>query len=144
IQANRQQVFVTPVYQVIRLYSEHTGAERLAIKTESPTFDTTREGKNVPFLDAVASRSADGKRIYIKLVNTDQSRPLPTAVELEGASVKNPAEIKTVTTHARDRTNSFQTPNAIDARSGQYRTSRGRFSVVLPKHSVSVITLNLM
>ena len=43
-----------------KLYGEHLGKDRLAIEVDGPTFDTSREGRRVPVLDAVASRSADG------------------------------------------------------------------------------------
>lgn len=143
IQAQRHRVFVSPMYQVIKLYNERLGTERLAAKVESRTFDTTREGQNVPVLDAVASRSADGKKIFIKMVNTDQARPLETAIELTGVKVTSSAEIETITTHTPATTNSFETPDAIDVRSRQFNAGSGSFTLVLPKHSVSVITLNV-
>jgi alpha-N-arabinofuranosidase len=143
IQANRHAVFVTPIYQVVKLYNERLGAERLAARVESPTFDTTREGKNVPVLDAVASRSADKRRIFIKLVNTNQVKPLETAIELAGARVLSTAVIETITNHTPARTNSFRTPNAIEVRGRQLKVGSGSFTIVLPKQSVSVITLSL-
>src|ERR687883_776011 len=71
IQAGRRQLFVSPVYLVNRLYAAHAGAERLWTDVRGPTFHTTREGGEMPYLDAVASRTADGRRILVKAVNTD-------------------------------------------------------------------------
>jgi alpha-L-arabinofuranosidase len=139
----RHGVFVTPIYQVIKLYNERLGAERLLTRVEGRSFDTTREGKAVPALDAVTSRSSDGKKIFIKLVNTDQARPLETAIELTGAGVMRTAVIETVTTHTPARTNGFQTPDAISVRGRQFNIGAGSFTVVLPKSSVSVITLSV-
>src|SRR5688572_9338179 len=51
IQANRYGVFVSPIYLVNRLYNEHRGNERLAVTVNGPTFDSSREGRNVPYLD---------------------------------------------------------------------------------------------
>ena len=64
IQASRHGVFVTPIYLVNRLYATHLGAERLSATVEGPTVSSTREGRDVPVLDAVASRSADGRTIF--------------------------------------------------------------------------------
>ena len=60
IQASRHGVFVTPTYLVIRLYNETLGRDRLAARVVSPTFDSSIEGRGVPVLDVVATRSADG------------------------------------------------------------------------------------
>ncbi|HJU55760.1 MAG TPA: alpha-L-arabinofuranosidase C-terminal domain-containing protein, partial [Pyrinomonadaceae bacterium] len=119
IQANRHSVFVSPLYRVIKLYNERRGDERLGVSVEGRTYDTTREGKGVAALDAVASRSADGRKIYIKLVNTDRERALETSIEVAGAPVAGTGLIETITTHTPARMNSFQTPNAIDVRGRQ-------------------------
>lgn len=142
IQASRHQVFGTPTYWVNAVYSNHMGTSRLATQVESPTFDSTLEGRNVPFLDVVASRSADGKRIYIKAVNTNQHAALKTTIALKGADVAPVAEVETVTGETLATLNSFDAPEAVSAR---HRTiSAGKsFTIELPKHSVSVITLTL-
>lgn len=148
IQAGRHGVFVTPTYLVNMIYRDHPGTARLATKVESPTFDSTLEGKNVPYLDVVASRSASGKYIFIKAVNTDQQRALTTTISLTGAQVANPnAEIQTLTAASLAITNNFQTPLAVHSNVSEVRMSEvknGReFTVELPKHSVSVITLTI-
>ena len=144
IQANRHSLFVSPIYRVVKLYNDRRGAERLAAAVEGRTFDTTREGKNVPVLDAAASRSADGRKIFVKLVNTDRESALETTVEVSGARVAGGAVIETITTHTPARMNSFQTPNAVDVRGRQLNVGAGgNFKVLLPKQSVSVITLNV-
>jgi alpha-L-arabinofuranosidase len=60
IQAGRHGLFVSPLYLVNQLYSQHRDDERLATTVTSPQFDTSREGKNVPYLDPVVSRTTDG------------------------------------------------------------------------------------
>ena len=88
IQASRHGVFVTSIYLVNKLYSEHLGKDRLAIAVQSPVFDSSREGRAVPFLDATASRSADGKQLFLKAVNTDRSEGLATQISIKGASIR--------------------------------------------------------
>src|SRR5262245_22170294 len=65
IQASRHGLFVTPIYLVNQLYSSRLAPILLAAKIDSPMLDSGREGKGVPVLDAVASRSAFGKIIVI-------------------------------------------------------------------------------
>jgi alpha-L-arabinofuranosidase len=143
IQANRHSLFVSPLYRVVKLYNERRGDEQLAATVEGRTFDTTREGKNVPALDVAASRTADGRKIFIKLVNTDRQNSLATTIEVAGARVAGAGLLETITTHTPARMNSFQTPNAIDVRGRQLNVGAGSFTVLLPKQSVSVITLSV-
>jgi alpha-N-arabinofuranosidase len=140
IQAGRHGLFVSPIYLVNRLYSEHAGADRLAVDVVSPAFDSSREGRGVPYLDAVVSRSADGKRIFIKAVNTDRARPLTTAVRVRGARVARRGEMATVGAASLAASNDFSRPEAVSIKRSPIRAGAA-FTVELPRHSVSVITL---
>ncbi|HYE64411.1 MAG TPA: alpha-L-arabinofuranosidase C-terminal domain-containing protein [Pyrinomonadaceae bacterium] len=143
IQASRHKVFVTPVYLVNRLYNAHLGAQRLASRVESPTFDSSRQGRNVPSLDAVASRSGDGRQIFIKAVNTDHTSALSLRVSIAGAQLAPGALIETVTADSLEAANNFYTPDAVSVRRSPVSAGPS-FVVELPKHSVSVIRLNVM
>jgi alpha-L-arabinofuranosidase len=141
IQASRHSLFVTPTYLAIKLYNEHLGAERLAARVDSPSFDSL-EGKGVPYLDAVASRSSDGKQIFIKAVNTDFVKPLKVIVKLAGVKVAPGAQIETLTAQSLAAANSFPTPDAVSVLQSPLRAG-SMFDVSLPPHSVSVITLSV-
>jgi alpha-L-arabinofuranosidase len=60
-----------------------------------PTFASTFEGTNVPVLDAVVSRSANGQQIFIKVVNTDPAQAIPMQILVTGARVTKKARIET-------------------------------------------------
>jgi alpha-L-arabinofuranosidase len=142
IQAGRTGLFVSPIYLVNQLYSTHLGAERLATQINSPTFDTSREGQRVPVLDAVASRTQDRKQIFVKLVNTDLKRALPTTINVPDARIVPGGELETVNAPTLAAANSFTTPGAVSLA----RTSVGggaNFQLTLPPHSVSVLTLRV-
>lgn len=140
IQASRHHVFGTPTYWVNVVYSNHTGTNRLAAQVESPTFDTTLEGRSVPFLDVVASRSGDGKRIFIKAVNTNREAALKTSITVKGLDVAPQADVETITAERLATFNSFATPEAVGVKSSTVNAGTS-FAIELPKHSVSVITL---
>jgi alpha-L-arabinofuranosidase len=143
IQASRHGLFVTPTYLVNELYSRHLGSQRIALNVISPTFDTTLEGKRIPFLDVVASRSGDGQELFIKAVNTDARHPLRTTIHLQGARVADHALLETVNGSSLGAANSFANPKAISLE--QKTISAGsEFMVELPEHSVSVITLRIV
>jgi alpha-L-arabinofuranosidase len=143
IQASRHGVFVTPIYWVNTLYSNRLGTSRLSTEVSGPVFDTTLEGKDVPFLDVVTSRSGDGRRIYIKAVNTSPGSTLKTSVSVKGvAAIAPQAEVETVTAPTLTAFNSFAAPDAVGVRRTTLAAGPS-FTVELPKHSVSVITLTV-
>ena len=142
IQASRHDVFVTPTYLAMRLYNEHLGSDRLAVRVSSPVFDSSREGKQVPALDVVASRSADGRQLFVKAVNTSRDAAMKTTVTLTGATPGAAGTMQTVTGDSLDAANSFRTPEAVTVRTTSFR-SGPTFTVQLPPHSVSVLTLPL-
>jgi alpha-N-arabinofuranosidase len=140
IQASRHETFVTPTYLVIRLYNETLGTGRLAAKVVSPTFNSSIEGTSVPVLDAIATRSADGERLYVRAVNTSRDRALAVTVTVTGTRVGSRGTMQTITGNAFDAANSFRAPYEITERSVPFRGGE-KFTVTLPPHSVSVLTL---
>jgi alpha-L-arabinofuranosidase len=140
IQTGRQSVFVSPIFLVNQLYAQHHGEQRLASSVNSPTFNTSHEGTNIPYLDATVSRTADGKTIFIKAVNTNRTSALLTTITIQGATPARQAELKTVTAPSLEVANSFSRPNAVSIQKRMLATGR-TFVVTLPKHSVSVIVL---
>jgi alpha-N-arabinofuranosidase len=142
IQASRHGVFVTPTYLVNTLYASHLGRDRLSSTVQGPTFDSTLEGKAVPTIDAVVSRSADGKRIFIKAVNTDLENSITTKVSLTGVAIAHQAQMETLNSDGLTIANDFSHPDAVHVITRQFEAGRS-FTVTLSKHSVSVITLQV-
>jgi alpha-L-arabinofuranosidase len=136
IQAGRQSVFVSPIYLVNQLYNEHRGDVRLASTVNSPTFDTSREGTKVPYLDVSVTRTSDNKKIFIKAVNTSPTSDLVTTINTRTAK----AEMQTITAPSLNVSNNFSTPDAVSIQTIPIKPSR-QLTVTLPKHSVNVITL---
>lgn len=142
IQASRHGVFVTPTYLVNTLYASHLGRDRLSSSVQGPTFDSTLEGKAVSAIDAVVSRSADSKRIFIKVVNTDPLTAIATTISLTGTHVARQAVVETVSGESLDTSNDFSHPDAVQIATGKIDAGSS-FTVTLPAHSVSAITLDV-
>ena len=143
IQAGRHSVFVSPIYLVNQLYNEHRGDVRLASTVTSPTFDTSREGVKIPYLDVTVSRTADGKKIFIKTVNTSPTTAMVTTINLQGVVPRQRAELTTITAPTLNTSNNFSQPEAISISTKPITVGR-QLIVTLPKHSVSVVTLNVL
>jgi alpha-N-arabinofuranosidase len=144
IQAGRQGEFVTPLYHTNRMFATHLGSERLHATVESPSFgaDAAPPGDGSPAIDAVTSRSADGKKIYIKVVNTDPTQVIDLRIDLHGAVVAPGAEWELLAAPTPTAQNSFTTPGAIAPHLVPLKAG-GAFTVRLPASSVSVITLDV-
>jgi alpha-N-arabinofuranosidase len=142
IQASRHAVFVTATYLVNQLYAAHLGRERLSSTLQGPVFDSTLEGKAIPTLDAVVSRSIDGTQIFIKAVNTDPASAITTKLSVSGATISRHAQIETLNSSALNVANSFRHPDAVYVSTSQIEAG-ANFTVSLPEHSVSVITLEV-
>jgi len=142
IQASRHAVFVSPVYHANALYANHLGGERLRATIDGPMFDSSREGKGVPYLDAVVSRTADARQIIIKAVNTHQTKPISMKINLTGAPANGSAEVWTLAANSLNDANSLSTPDAVTVKRLMVQAAPG-FDVLLPEHSVTVITLTL-
>jgi alpha-N-arabinofuranosidase len=143
IQAGRDALFVTPTYLVNELYNRRLGAERLTARVSSPTFDASKEGKGVPYLDVAVSRSADGRYIFIKAVNTNAQKSLRTTVRVGGAGVGSSAVMETINGQSMSEANSFANPTAISMQETTIKAG-SNFVVIFPEHSVSVITLSVI
>jgi alpha-L-arabinofuranosidase len=133
IQASRHGVFVTPIYLVNRLYAQRLGAERLKLKIDAA------DGSPI---DAVASRSADGRSIYLKAVNTDLERSITVRVGLRGTQVSSNANVERVIADSPTAVNGFATPDAVRITREPVKAG-DTFSLELPKHSVAVVTLTI-
>ena len=141
IQAGRDDVFVSPLYSVIQLYAETRGSELLTCEVRSPSFDSSREGRAVSYLDVVTSRSADGKQIFIKAVNTNLKAALSTTITINATSV-TPRVLVSSISSGLEAFNSFSTPNAVPIKRSRI-PGKSSFVVNLPARSVSVLTLTV-
>jgi alpha-L-arabinofuranosidase len=122
------------------MYSTHRGDERVRIAIDTPTFDSTAEGRAVPVLDVAASRTADRHTLFLKLVNTDLEQALEVDVRISGLAVRPRAERVTLAAGDLSTHTSFRAPDAI-APQADTVAAGDAFTLRLPAHSVSVITL---
>lgn len=141
IQASRHAVYVTPTYLVNQLYASHLGTKRLASTLRGPTFDSTLEGVGVPTIDAVATRSPDGRQMFIKVVNTDPSQTVSMEILVNGVRIGPEARLETLNSAGLNIANDFAHPDLVRITESTINTSR--FIATLPEHSVSIISIGV-
>jgi alpha-N-arabinofuranosidase len=140
-------------YIVEKLFREHYGEKRLA--SAKGTFDDI--GRRNQFfdeistmiptqwrpgtVDAIASRSADGKRIVIKAVNYNADNPT-LLVRLQGSTAPERAEVTLHTIAAEPTAKcSIESPDAIRPQERTIPYAK-QLQVPLPPYSVSVIVVD--
>jgi alpha-N-arabinofuranosidase len=76
-------------YYASQMYTRHFGKKLIESSTESPTYDSQSVGivdrmYHVPYLDVIASKSADGSVLYILGVNKHFDRPIKAKIRVQG------------------------------------------------------------
>jgi alpha-N-arabinofuranosidase len=140
IQSGRSGVFVTPIYLVNSIYASHRGADRLRTRIVG---EKAHVDGATATLDIVASRSADGRHIFLKIVNTDLSRAATPQITVHGAQVSPTATAERVVADALTAVNGFATPEAIRLTRDSIAAG-SRFALEMPPHSVAVVTLDVV
>ncbi|MEK7994191.1 MAG: alpha-L-arabinofuranosidase C-terminal domain-containing protein, partial [Planctomycetota bacterium] len=75
-------------YLALQMYTRHFGSTLVRSSATSPTYDSAPVGvvegvRGVPYLDVVASRSDDGRTLYLMAINRNFDRPIRTSIELQ-------------------------------------------------------------
>lgn len=116
--------FPAPNYVVMKLWREHYGPQRIAL-----------EGPTGP-LSAVASMSADGKTLYVKLVNPSD-RAAPVVLKLAGRSVGS-ATLELVAPGTLEARNAMEAGDVVRPRPGAVRHEGSTLRLTLPAISCGV------
>ncbi|MCU1293081.1 MAG: Alpha-N-arabinofuranosidase [Bryobacterales bacterium] len=96
----RSQVFATPAYYALKMFSTAEPAVSLQTEYSSPMYDVhggvsrLPEISNVPYLDAVAVRSARRDVISVFCVNRNPQEDLSAEITIDGARVLDVAEVQ--------------------------------------------------
>ena len=91
-------------------------------------------------LNAVATKSEDGKRIFLKAVNPAEN-DADVTVTIEGAFTPSQANMKLISPGSLRARNSLDKPDAVEPVGGQVRTEGNKLHFTLPRWSVGVVEL---
>ena len=142
IQSSRDRVYVTPQFYVIAMYSSHLGKDRVAVETESLALASDGASQSVPAVDAVASRSADGRSLFVNLSNADATNAVRTTIKISGTKFAENAEEILLSARNGEAQNSFSNPDAVKPVSAVIRCEK-TCEIVMPPDSVAALTFHL-
>ncbi len=145
----------TPLFDLYRLYATKMQpvAIQAEVKTESfsaelPKATVTHSADldaarvSATRVDVSATRSVDGRKLAVALLNRDKSRTAVVALEMPGRATG--ATLHTLTASGLTETNSLHPQDQADRVRASAKSLPGKLdSIELPPHSVNVLELSL-
>jgi len=139
IEVNPVAVKLTPPYFAYVLYSNHIGKDIL--KTDTNVAPVPFNAK-LPALDAAVTRSADGSKLYLAVVNRAQEEPVAAQVNLKGwQPAAGSAQVFELNGKAWDAFNPYGSTDNVNITQKSVTVGQPTFSYVFPAHTATVIEL---
>ncbi|MBI5229119.1 hypothetical protein HY991_03340, partial [Candidatus Micrarchaeota archaeon] len=134
---NSQGTRQIPFY-VMNLFSNHTGETRLnAVVSGVPTYSSKVQDQltETPFLTAIASKSADGRKLFLNVVSKNVFGPMRASINLNGFTPTS-AKAFVLTAPSLDSNNTFSEVIKIVEQSAPVQQS---FEYEFRPYSITVI-----
>jgi len=122
--------FPAPNYVVMKLWRDHYAPHRVALEGDAGA------------LNVVATKSADGKTVFLKAVNPTQ-RAAAVSLKLAGMDTLTKAELQLIAPGSTRARNDLGTPNAVAPAKGRVRRQKGAVRFEMPPLSAGVVTVRL-
>jgi alpha-N-arabinofuranosidase len=122
--------FPAPNYVVMQLWRNHYAPNRIEIGPNSDTLNT------------VATKSQDGRTLYVKTVNPGTSA-VEVSLTLTGGFVPVTASMELVAPGSLSARNTLERPQAVRAEPGDVRIKGNAARLTLPPLSAAVVTIKL-
>ncbi len=142
----RSQVFGTPSYYAFKMYAGADIAKTVSVVANSGTY-SVEHGVNrlpqiasVPYLDAVAAISADGKTLTLFCVNRSIATDIPSKIELHGFTPARDAEVSVLDSSSLSDGNDEVSPDRVKPTESRETIGPEGWSHIFPHGSVTVIS----
>jgi alpha-N-arabinofuranosidase len=146
----REQVYAAPAFYAFQMYTVVKGDTLLPVSTDSGVYSVKggvrplNDVSGVPYIDVVATRSADGKTLTLLCVNRSLNADVPTDFDLGSFHPGAAASMRQLRSSTRYERNDEVEPNHVIPQVSTIQTHQGsKLTVTLPHESVSVIRVPL-
>ena len=137
------RVFMTAPGKMMQLYRQHSGASLVKTEAQAPTFDVPEEGwTGISYVDAVATLSADGRKLYVHLLNLHPSEALGAHLHIEGSGVEPIGDVWQIAPQDFMSRNDFEITN-VDITHARLDRVTSDFVYNLPAHSATTVEISL-
>ena len=134
LQASRDRIYATPQFYAVAMYRKRFGTARLHAEVAGPELQPGTRA-----LDAVATRSADGSSVFLKLSNADAAHALSTTIDLANFAHRDAVSVDLLAAADRRQRNTFEEPQQV-APTTQALQCKRTCVFQLPADSVAVLT----
>lgn len=140
--------FVTPSYEALRLFADTHGPVVLEAATTSSTYTASAVGNlprrtGVPYIDATVTRSADGSKTYLSVVNRHPTDALAVDIDLSNfGTIASSAMAHVLTSSSYLDKNTWQNPTNVAVSNTQVTGISSSFSHTFDPHSYTVLELD--
>jgi alpha-L-arabinofuranosidase len=142
----REQVYAVPAYYAFKMYTEVKGDSVLPVETDSGTYDVAGgvrpfdNEKGIPYIDVVATRSADGGTLTLLCVNRSLERDVAVRFDLGTLKPTGSAHSQRISADSRYEMNDEFSPNHVVPVPAMVPASAaGTMTATLPHESVTVL-----
>ncbi|HEY1800905.1 MAG TPA: alpha-L-arabinofuranosidase C-terminal domain-containing protein [Terriglobales bacterium] len=139
ISVNPTGVKLTPPYFAYLLYHDHSGTQVLNTTVNSPKASFNSK---LPALNAVATMSADGNKLYVAVVNVSEDVDIKTVVRpANWTPHAGVAKVWELNGADRDAANDFGNSDKVNIHEKSVAITGTSFSYRFPAHSITVLEL---
>ena len=140
VEVSQASVKLTPEYFACLLYRHHTGSSVLATSTLSPM---TAFNPHLPALDSQATLSADGRTLYVAVINRSEDQDLSATMRISGWKLSTDSPVRAFELNGKDKVaaNPFGSSANVNIQEKSLRVERLPFSCRFPAHSVTILEL---
>jgi alpha-L-arabinofuranosidase len=143
IRASSTDAYVTASGTALQLYGAHSGTRLLKLEQTSPTYDAPQQNwKDIPYLDAAATLSEDGHKLYLHLLNLEETATMRVKIGITGHSVEPQGDLWQIAAESFLTLNNFGI-SPVKVRHQQLSGLSGEFVQQLPPHSATTLEVTL-
>ena len=143
IRTSSTEAYITASGTALQIYGPHSGSKLLKVEQQSPVYDVPETGwKNIPYLDAIATLSEDGRKLFLHLLNLKENETMSVQIRLVGRSVEPGGDLWQIASESFLSLNNF----GVSPVKVQHQPLTGlseRFTHSLPAHSATTLELTL-
>lgn len=122
--------FVAPNYLVTKLWRDHYAPNLIELKS------------NLENLNAVATKSTDGKKIFIKIVNPSENE-IEILIDILNRNLSQKATFQIIGNAELQTANTMEHPDIIKVENGQIKSKEGKPYIIMPKWSAAVVSFGI-